>query len=102
MSYIQFTGSVSSGRKVSELASKSKKFIHVGLELGGNDSAYVRSDADPVSAAENLVDGAMYNSGQSCCGIQRIYVHQSLMDQFVKTAVSEVMVWFTFVWVIND
>lgn len=58
--YIHFTGSVRGGREVNQLASSN--FIGVGLELGGKDPAYVREDADPVSTAENLIDGAMYNS----------------------------------------
>ena len=61
--------------------------IGVGLELGGKDPAYVREDADVSYAAENVVDGAMYNSGQSCCGIERVYVHQSVYDEFVKKVV---------------
>lgn len=56
----------------------------------GNDAAYVRFDADPVSTAENLVDGALYNSGQSCCGIQRVYVHESIYDKFVEATASVV------------
>jgi acyl-CoA reductase-like NAD-dependent aldehyde dehydrogenase len=53
------------------------------LELGGKDGAYVAADADPKMAAESLVDGAMYNSGQSCCGVERVYVHENLHDAFV-------------------
>ncbi|MFX8377730.1 aldehyde dehydrogenase family protein, partial [Acinetobacter baumannii] len=59
-------------------------FIGLGLELGGKDPAYVRGDADLAQAVENLVDGAFFNSGQSCCGIERIYVHRDLYPQFVK------------------
>ena len=59
------------------------RFINVGLELGGKDPAYVRSDADLNHAIENLVDGAMFNSGQSCCGIERIYVDQSIYKDFI-------------------
>jgi acyl-CoA reductase-like NAD-dependent aldehyde dehydrogenase len=59
------------------------QFINVGLELGGKDPAYVRADANLAYAVENLVDGAFFNSGQSCCGIERIYVHDSLFDAFV-------------------
>lgn len=82
VSYVHFTGSVRGGHEVSKAAAS--RFIGVGLELGGTDAAYVRHDADPVNTAENLIDGAMYNSGQSCCGIQRIYVHESIHDQFVE------------------
>jgi len=63
------------------------RFIHVGLELGGNDPAYVRADANLEAAVETLVDGAFFNSGQSCCGIQRIYVQRALYDAFVDKAV---------------
>jgi acyl-CoA reductase-like NAD-dependent aldehyde dehydrogenase len=61
----------------------SERFIGVGLELGGKDPAYVRADAKLEHAVENLVDGAFYNSGQSCCGIERIYVHERLYAAFV-------------------
>jgi acyl-CoA reductase-like NAD-dependent aldehyde dehydrogenase len=59
------------------------RFIGAGLERGGKDPAFVRADADLAFAVENLVDGAFFNSGQSCCGIERIYVHDSLYDGFV-------------------
>ena len=65
----------------------SERFIGTGLELGGCDPAYVRHDADLAHAIENLVDGAFFNSGQSCCGIQRIYVHERLYDDFVAGAI---------------
>ena len=58
-------------------------FTSLGLELGGKDPAYVRADADLDFAVENLVDGAFFNSGQCCCGIERIYVHETLYDRFV-------------------
>ncbi|KAJ3290758.1 hypothetical protein HDU79_002972 [Rhizoclosmatium sp. JEL0117] len=82
--HAHFTGSVRGGREVSKTVAD--KFMGLGLELGGKDPAYVRADADPLHAAENLVDGAMYNSGQSCCGIERIYVHESIYDAFVAEA----------------
>ncbi|KAJ3006692.1 UNVERIFIED_CONTAM: hypothetical protein HDU68_003933 [Siphonaria sp. JEL0065] len=82
--YAHFTGSVRGGREVSKTVAD--KFMGLGLELGGKDPAYVRADADPLNAAENLVDGAMYNSGQSCCGIERIYVHESVYDAFITEA----------------
>ena len=59
------------------------KFMGIGLELGGKDPAYVRADANLDHAVENLVDGAMFNSGQCCCAIERIYVHEKLFDKFV-------------------
>ena len=80
--YVAFTGSVAGGRAVQHALSD--RFIGAGLELGGKDPAYVRADADLAHAVENLVDGAFFNSGQSCCGIERIYVHDSLYDKFVE------------------
>jgi len=77
-----FTGSVNGGFAVQE--SIKDKFIPCGLELGGKDPAYVRSDADVNTTAENLVDGSFFNSGQSCCGIERIYVHEDVYDEFVN------------------
>jgi acyl-CoA reductase-like NAD-dependent aldehyde dehydrogenase len=84
--YVAFTGSVSGGRAVEQAASG--RFINVGLELGGKDAAYVRADADMQSSVENLVDGVFFNSGQSCCGIERIYVHTACYDQFVEKFVT--------------
>ncbi|ANN74402.1 aldehyde dehydrogenase family protein [Bordetella bronchialis] len=82
--FVSFTGSVRGGRAVEESASG--RFIGVGLELGGNDAAYVRGDADIEAAVETLVDGAFFNAGQSCCGIQRIYVARRLYQAFVDQA----------------
>ena len=76
-----FTGSVAGGKAMEQAAAG--RFINVGLELGGKDPAYVRPDANLVHAVENLVDGAFFNSGQSCCGIERIYVHKKLYKDFV-------------------
>jgi acyl-CoA reductase-like NAD-dependent aldehyde dehydrogenase len=73
---------VEGGHAVQEAINK--RFIVGGLELGGKDPAYVRSDADLADAIENLVDGSFFNSGQSCCGIERIYVHQDVYDKFVN------------------
>ena len=84
--FVAFTGSVEGGRAVQ--AAASRRFIATGLELGGKDPAYVRADADLAHAIENLVDGAMFNSGQSCCGIERIYVHRAVYDEFVERAVA--------------
>src|SRR4051812_44386870 len=83
--HVAFTGSVSGGAAVEQAASG--RFIGVGLELGGKDPAYVRADGDLAFAVENLVDGAFFNSGQSCCGVERIYVHERLFDDFVERAV---------------
>ncbi len=80
--FVAFTGSVAGGHAVQRAASE--RFIGVGLELGGCDPVYVRHDADLAHAIENVVDGAYFNSGQSCCGLQRIYVHDALYDSFVE------------------
>ncbi len=79
--FVAFTGSVAGGHAVSRAAAG--RFIGLGLELGGKDPAYVRADANFDHAVENLVDGAFFNSGQSCCGIERVYVHADLYDRFV-------------------
>jgi len=79
--FVAFTGSVAAGHAVQRAAAT--RFIGAGLELGGKDPAYVRPDADLDHAVENLVDGAFFNSGQSCCGIERIYVHAEVWDDFV-------------------
>ncbi len=81
VAFVAFTGSVPGGHAVQRAAAE--RFIATGLELGGNDPAYVRADAPLQSTIENLVDGAYFNSGQSCCGIQRIYVHRALYQPFV-------------------
>ncbi|MDB5102941.1 MAG: aldehyde dehydrogenase family protein [Fibrobacteres bacterium] len=88
--HVVFTGSVEGGRIVQRNAvSRSacaNRFIDCSLELGGKDGAYVAADADVAKAAEDLVDGAMYNAGQSCCGIERVYVHKSLYQDFLSRA----------------
>lgn len=84
VNHVCFTGSVSGGTAVEQAAAG--RFIDVGLELGGNDPAYVRNDADLTHAVETVVDGAFFNSGQSCCGIQRIYVHADIYERFVEQA----------------
>jgi acyl-CoA reductase-like NAD-dependent aldehyde dehydrogenase len=76
-----FTGSVPGGRAMEQASAG--RFINVGLELGGKDPAYVRPDANLAHAIENLVDGAFFNSGQSCCGIERIYVHKQVWSDFL-------------------
>ena len=80
--FVAFTGSVEGGHAVQRAASE--RFIGTGLELGGKDPAYVRADANFDHAVENLVDGSFFNSGQSCCGIERIYVHEAIFDRFVS------------------
>ena len=85
--YVHFTGSVEAGRVIEKSAAG--LFKGIALELGGKDAAYVREDAALGSTIDNLVDGAFYNSGQSCCGIERIYVHESLYEEFVKGFVAQ-------------
>ncbi|TMH87930.1 MAG: aldehyde dehydrogenase family protein [Betaproteobacteria bacterium] len=80
--FIAFTGSVGGGHAVQRAAAG--RFIATGLELGGKDPAYVRSDAPLRATIENLVDGAYFNSGQSCCAVERIYVHRAVFKPFVE------------------
>ncbi|KAJ0118689.1 hypothetical protein N8I77_001521 [Diaporthe amygdali] len=82
VSLVCFTGSVAGGLAVQKAASD--RIVGVGLELGGKDPAYVRSDVDIAWAAEEIVDGAVFNSGQSCCSIERVYVDEKIHDQFVE------------------
>jgi acyl-CoA reductase-like NAD-dependent aldehyde dehydrogenase len=82
--FINFTGSVYGGKQIEQAAAGT--FVGVGLELGGKDPAYVRADADIDVAVETLIDGAMFNSGQCCCGIERIYVDESLFNAFITKA----------------
>lgn len=81
--HVAFTGSVAGGHKV-YAAAAAARFVDVGLELGGKDAAYVAADADLDKAIENIVDGACYNAGQSCCAVERAYVHRSLYEKFVE------------------
>ncbi len=83
--FVNFTGSVGGGQAMERAAAGT--FIGVGTELGGKDPGYVRADADLDAAVATLIDGAMFNAGQCCCGIERIYVHESLYDDFVAKAV---------------
>jgi acyl-CoA reductase-like NAD-dependent aldehyde dehydrogenase len=80
--FVAFTGSVAGGHAVQRVAGE--RFIATGLELGGKDPAYVRPDAQLPATIENLVDGAMFNSGQSCCAVERVYVHRDVYDRFVE------------------
>ena len=84
--FVNFTGSVGGGKTIETAAAGT--FTNVGLELGGKDPGYVMEDADLDAAVDTLIDGAMFNSGQCCCGIERIYVKSSLYDEFVEKAVS--------------
>ncbi len=80
--FVAFTGSVAGGHAVQRAAAA--RFIGVGLELGGCDPVYVRHDANLDHAIENIVDGAYFNSGQSCCGLQRVYVHHGVYRKFTE------------------
>jgi acyl-CoA reductase-like NAD-dependent aldehyde dehydrogenase len=82
--HVAFTGSVYGGRRIQQAAAG--RFIEVGLELGGNDAAYVAPDADLDKAIDGIVDGACYNAGQSCCAVERVYVHRSLYEKFIEGA----------------
>jgi len=82
INFVSFTGSVSGGHHIQKVAGES--FVGVGLELGGKDPAYVCDDANLDFYVENLVEGAFFNSGQSCCGIERIYVKDHVFDRFVE------------------
>ena len=83
-----FTGSYSTGAKVAIAAGR--KMIKVQLELGGKDPVYVCDDVDPGTAAASIADGAFYNTGQSCCSVERIYVHEKIHDAFISAFVAEV------------
>jgi acyl-CoA reductase-like NAD-dependent aldehyde dehydrogenase len=85
--HVNFTGSVAGGRAIEKAAAGT--FMTLGLELGGKDPAYVLADAKMDHAVANLVDGAFYNSGQCCCGIERVYVHEKVYDEFVEGFIAE-------------
>lgn len=79
---VTFTGSTAVGLAIREASAG--RTVPLNLELGGNDPAYVRPDADLAYVAEQLVDGAVFNAGQSCCAVERIYVHKDVHDEFVE------------------
>ena len=83
-----FTGSHATGQRIAQAVGS--RFVRLQLELGGKDPTYVCDDADAKAAAESLADGAMYNTGQSCCSVERIYVHERLHDAFVQAFVDAV------------
>lgn len=94
--HVCFTGSVQGGLAVTRaIASRSgrNRFIGAGLELGGKDAAYVRPDADIEFAAANIVEGALFNSGQSCCGIERIYAHRDIVSDFIDALIAATNSW---------
>lgn len=86
---ICFTGSVRGGHAVQQAVGGARGFPGTGLELGGKDPAYVRADADLKHAAAGIADGAFFNAGQSCCSIERVYVHESVYDEFLDRLVAE-------------
>ena len=83
-----FTGSYATGRRIAEAVAP--RLIRVQLELGGKDPAYVCNDVDVRAAAAAVADGAFYNAGQSCCAVERIYVHRDIAADFVAAFVDEV------------
>lgn len=89
--YVSFTGSVRGGRNIQQAVAQSGQFAGTGLELGGKDPAYVRADADLTDAAVNLADGAFFNSGQSCCSVERIYVHRDVYQPFIEALEAEAL-----------
>jgi len=82
--HVVFTGSIFGGHRMVEAATK--RFLHPCLELGGNDPAYVAPDCDLTKTVENVVDGAIYNAGQSCCAVERVYVHKSIYGRLLEMA----------------
>ncbi len=82
--HVVFTGSIFGGHRIVEAGAK--RFLHTCLELGGNDPAYVATDCDLAKTVENVVDGAIYNAGQSCCAVERVYVHKSVYGRFLEMA----------------
>jgi len=83
-----FTGSYATGARIAQAVGS--RFMKLQLELGGKDPTYVCDDADPTAAAQSLADGAMYNTGQSCCSVERIYVHEKIHDAFLAAFVEAV------------
>jgi len=86
VNHVSFTGSVEAGRAIERAAAG--RFLSLGLELGGKDPAYIRADADITAAVETVVDAAFFNSGQCCCGIERLYVAQDIFTRVVEEAVA--------------
>lgn len=82
-----FTGSYATGKYIAEQVAG--KLVPIGLELGGKDPMYVTEDVDVQAAAEAGVEGTFYNNGQSCCAVERIYVHDSIYDAYIKAYVEE-------------
>ena len=83
-----FTGSHATGAKIAQAVGP--RLVKLQLELGGKDPTYVCEDADPKTAAQSLADGAMYNTGQGCCSVERVYVHEKIYDAFLAEFVATV------------
>lgn len=92
ISFISFTGSVANGSRVEQTSRGvgGTGFKRVGLELGGKDAAYVREDANVSYSAGEIADGGFFNSGQSCCAVERVYVHEKVYDEFLKEIIKTV------------
>ncbi|MCB9185757.1 MAG: aldehyde dehydrogenase family protein [Flavobacteriales bacterium] len=82
-----FTGSYNTGKYIAEQVAG--KLVPIGLELGGKDPMYVSDDVDVKSVAASGVEGAFYNNGQSCCAVERIYVHENIYDDYVAAFIEE-------------
>jgi acyl-CoA reductase-like NAD-dependent aldehyde dehydrogenase len=82
--HVVFTGSIFGGHRI--VGAAAERFLHPGLELGGNDPAYVAPDCDLARTVDSVVDGAIYNAGQSCCAVERIYVHRAVYGRFLEMA----------------
>lgn len=91
---VSFVGSTAGGIRLREAAAK--RIVPLNLELGGKDPAYVRADVDVKYAAEQVVDGAVFNSGQSCCSIERVYVHVDVYDQILRAVQDELTAYVSF------
>jgi acyl-CoA reductase-like NAD-dependent aldehyde dehydrogenase len=87
---VGFTGSTAGGRAIMAAVAAAPNFPATCLELGGKDPAYVRADVDLAFAIENVIDGGYFNTGQSCCAVERIYVHEAVFDKFVEGAVATI------------
>ncbi len=91
MNHVIFTGSVKGGKEISKALSH--RFISSNLELGGKDAAYIAEDANIETAVSGVVEGAMYNAGQSCCGLERAFVHKKVAERFLVLAEAACKEW---------
>ena len=86
--FVSFTGSVDGGHAVAQAVARTR-FINTTLELGGKDPMYIAADANMAHAVESAVEGATWNAGQSCCAVERAYVHRAIYDEFVERAAAQ-------------